>query len=48
VVASAHLKDVRAKMADLKRMERVLSETVARCARGTRPECPLLEVLTCK
>jgi MerR family transcriptional regulator, mercuric resistance operon regulatory protein len=48
VVASAHLKDVRAKMADLKRMERVLSETVARCASGTRPECPLLEVLTCK
>jgi len=48
VVASGHLEDVRAKIADLKRMERALSETVARCARGNRPECPLLEVLTSK
>jgi MerR family transcriptional regulator, mercuric resistance operon regulatory protein len=48
VVASAHLEDVRAKIADLKRMERVLAATVARCATGTRPECPLLEVLTAK
>jgi len=48
VVASGHLEDVRAKIADLKRMERALSETVARCASGNRPECPLLEVLTSK
>ena len=45
VLAADHLGDVRAKIADLKRMERVLSETVDRCARGTRPECPLLEIL---
>lgn len=45
VLAADHLEDVRAKIADLKRMERVLSETVGRCARGTRPECPLLEIL---
>ncbi len=45
VLAADHLRDVRAKIADLKRMERVLSETVDRCAQGTRPECPLLEIL---
>lgn len=45
VVASAHLQDVRAKIADLKRMEKVLNETVARCTSRTMPDCPLLEVL---
>lgn len=46
VVASAHLQDIRAKIADLKRMERVLDETIARCANGARPACPLFEVLS--
>ena len=40
VVAEAHLKDVRAKIADLRRMERVLKATVARCAEGRRSDCP--------
>lgn len=44
-VATAHLDDVRAKIADLKRMERVLKDVVAQCADGTRPECPLIETL---
>ncbi len=44
-VAATHLDDVRAKIADLKRMERVLKEMVARCADGTLPECPLIETL---
>lgn len=44
-VAAAHLDDVRAKIADLKRMERVLKDVVAQCADGTRPECPLIEAL---
>jgi MerR family transcriptional regulator, mercuric resistance operon regulatory protein len=44
-VAAAHLDDVRAKIADLKRMERVLKEMVAKCAGGTSPECPLIETL---
>jgi MerR family mercuric resistance operon transcriptional regulator len=44
-IAAAHLDDVRAKMADLKRMERVLRDVVAQCACGTRPECPLIEAL---
>ena len=44
-VAAAHLDDVRAKIADLKRMERVLKDVVAQCADGTLPECPLIETL---
>ena len=44
-IAAAHLDDVRTKIADLKRMERVLKDVVAQCADGTRPECALLESL---
>jgi len=43
VVAEAHLSDVRAKIADLRRMERVLKATVARCAAGRRVHCPMIE-----
>ena len=43
VVAEARLKDVRAKIVDLKRMERVLKATVARCAKGS--DCPVIEAL---
>jgi MerR family mercuric resistance operon transcriptional regulator len=45
VVAAAHLEDVRAKIADLRAMERVLSETVAKCANGKQSDCPLIEAL---
>ena len=45
VVASRHLGDVRAKIADLRAMERVLKRTLARCARGAGSECPLIEAL---
>ncbi|MEZ2140847.1 helix-turn-helix domain-containing protein [Bradyrhizobium sp. DN5] len=44
-IAAAHLDDIRAKIADLRRMERVLKDVVARCADGTQPECPLIETL---
>jgi MerR family transcriptional regulator, mercuric resistance operon regulatory protein len=44
-VAAAHLADVRSKIADLKRMERVLKDVVAQCGDGTLPECPLIETL---
>ena len=43
IVASTHLEDVRAKIADLRAMERVLRETVAKCANGRRADCPLIE-----
>jgi MerR family mercuric resistance operon transcriptional regulator len=45
VVAEAHLDDVRAKIGDLKTMERVLKETVARCAKGKGSHCPVIEAL---
>ena len=44
-VAAVHLADIRAKIADLKRMERVLKDVVAQCGDGTLPECPLIETL---
>jgi MerR family transcriptional regulator, mercuric resistance operon regulatory protein len=44
-LATAYLDDVRAKIADLRAMERVLKELIARCETGTLPECPLIEAL---
>ena len=41
-----HLANVRRKIADLRRMERTLAETAARCAGGTAPDCPIVEVLS--
>jgi len=44
-VADAHLQDVRAKIADLRRMESVLKATVARCASGQGTHCPMIDAL---
>jgi MerR family mercuric resistance operon transcriptional regulator len=44
-VAATHLQDVQEKIADLKRMERVLKGVITQCADGSRPECPLIETL---
>lgn len=40
-----HLADVREKIADLKRIERVLAETAAKCSGDEVPDCPVLETL---
>lgn len=40
-----HLADVRTKIADLQRIECVLSETAARCSGEDVPQCPVLETL---
>lgn len=40
-----HLADVRAKIADLTRMEAVLAQTAAKCSGGQVPDCPVLEAL---
>jgi len=45
VIAGAHLREVQAKIGDLRAMERVLNETVAQCADGKRSDCPLIEAL---
>jgi MerR family transcriptional regulator, mercuric resistance operon regulatory protein len=44
-VALEHLERIRAKIADLRRMERTLAETAARCEGGDTPECPILDAL---
>ncbi len=40
-----HLAEVRAKIADLRRIERVLAETASRCSGEEVPECPVLDAL---
>ncbi|MET4702311.1 MerR family mercuric resistance operon transcriptional regulator [Constrictibacter sp. MBR-5] len=40
-----HLADVRMKIADLKRIERVLVATAAQCSGQQVPECPVLDAL---
>lgn len=44
-IAVEHLAEVRAKIDDLRRMERVLATLVKACTQGTMPACPLLETL---
>jgi MerR family transcriptional regulator, mercuric resistance operon regulatory protein len=44
-LAATHLAEVRAKIADLRTMERVLSDAVARCEAGGDPCCPVIETL---
>ena len=44
-IAAHHLDDIRAKLRDLKKLERLLSRTVARCSGNTAPDCPVLDVL---
>jgi MerR family mercuric resistance operon transcriptional regulator len=41
-----HLADVREKITDLKRIERILAETAAKCSGDEVPDCPVLEALT--
>jgi len=44
-VASAHLTDIRAKIADLKKLERLLAKTVAKCSGRQVPDCPVIDIL---
>jgi MerR family mercuric resistance operon transcriptional regulator len=44
-IASLHLINVRAKLADLARLETILSEAVAQCAVNVTPACPILDIL---
>lgn len=44
-VATRHLDDVRAKIADLQKLERRLSSTIAQCADSDPDECAVLDAL---
>jgi MerR family mercuric resistance operon transcriptional regulator len=45
-LAAGHLGEIRAKIADLGAMERVLADAVRRCDAGETPGCPLIETLS--
>ena len=44
-IAAHHLDDIRAKINDLRKLERLLTTTVAQCTDTTAPECPVLDIL---
>ena len=41
-----HLADVRARIADLRRIESVLAETASRCSGAEVPDCPVLDAIS--
>lgn len=44
-IAAHHLEDIRSKISDLRKLERLLANTVARCTGTTAPDCPVLDIL---
>jgi MerR family transcriptional regulator, mercuric resistance operon regulatory protein len=44
-IAAHHLEGIRAKLDDLKKLERLLAKTVAQCSGRTAPDCPVLDIL---
>ena len=44
-LAAHHLAEVRAKIADLRAMERILADAVRQCDAGEAPGCPLIDAL---
>ena len=44
-IATGHLNDVRARITDLRKLERLLAKTVARCTGTTAPRCAVLDIL---
>ncbi len=44
-IASTHLATVRYKLSGLVKLEAILAETVAQCADGAPPDCPVLDIL---
>jgi MerR family mercuric resistance operon transcriptional regulator len=44
-IAAHHLEDIRAKLRDLKKLERLLADTIAQCSGKTAPDCPVLDIL---
>jgi MerR family mercuric resistance operon transcriptional regulator len=44
-IAAPHLDDIRAKIADLKKLERLLASTIGKCSGHKVPECPVIDIL---
>ena len=45
-ISAAHLADVRARIADLRAMQRVLADTIRECDSGRHTLCPLIDALS--
>jgi MerR family transcriptional regulator, mercuric resistance operon regulatory protein len=44
-IAAHHLDDIRTKIADLRKLERLLAKAIAQCSGNSVPECPVLDIL---
>jgi MerR family mercuric resistance operon transcriptional regulator len=44
-IANHHIEDIRAKINDLAKLERLLRKTVAQCSGEKVPDCPVLDIL---
>ena len=44
-IAARHLEKIRTKVADLKRLERLLASTIVKCSGKKVPDCPIIDVL---
>ena len=47
-IAAHHLDHIRAKISDLKKLERLLAKTIAQCSGNKVPDCPIVEILDVK
>ena len=44
-VTTAHVADIRQRIKDLRKLEKVLTQMTNECSRGDVPECPIIETL---
>lgn len=44
-LAASHLAEIRAKIADLRKLEAILAGALERCSPGLAPACPVLDLL---
>ena len=44
-IAEEHLQDIKAKISDLRKMQRTLSDLASRCSGDDVPDCPIIDVL---
>jgi MerR family mercuric resistance operon transcriptional regulator len=44
-IATHHIEDIRAKINDFAKLERLLRKTVSQCSGGKIPDCPVLDIL---
>lgn len=44
-IAAQHIADIREKIADLKKLEKTLSQIAAQCSGDATPDCPIVDTL---